>query len=513
MKLNRLNSIFISLVIAILLLGVIQINSFVKQYKLYEANFDSDVSSILENLNNDIDYKNHCFEIYSKTFIPPGETYFMAKQLYSGDSLKKSYDTVPMYYFGGGINKNIKPATFSNLTFGTPIIADIRIRFQYQLNGDTSIFYKYQQKLARTNDPDLIKNIISTADPFFKQYDTTFIDSVLKAQFVQKNISPGFAYALIRSGSDSILYASDKKYSEELLHKGIRYILNDRVTFIKPFYISVYFPEKNSILLQKVWLTLALSTLILLGLATGFWYFLKVINRQKRLSEMKNDFINNMTHEFNTPISNIALSIETILSNRQLSADKTEKVLHIISSENDHLRENVQRILQVASIDKGKLTTDFKPVNLVKLIRQVTAVFELALQEKGGEINIQCATDKVIIMGDETHLINMFYNLVDNAIKYCKRVPEINIYIKQDAMHTSVSIRDNGIGIAKEHLQHIFDKFYRVPHGDKHDVKGFGLGLNYVQYIVDLHGGMISVHSIVDEGTRFDIEFPAENKL
>ncbi len=493
------------------MLGIIQINSFINQYKLHEENFDSEVLTVLKKMNSKIDYKNHCFEIYSKTFIPPGETYFMAKQLYGKDSLLKNYDTVPMYYFGEGIDKSVQPASYTSLTFGTPIIADITIRFKYQLNNDSSTFYKYQQKLSKTNDRDLIKNIISDADPFFKQYDTTFIDSTLKATFIQQNIDSEFVYALIHLNGDSVIYASDKKYVPKLLTDGIRYTLNDRTTFIKPFYISIYFPNKNSAIFRKVWLMLLLSTIILLGLVIGFWYFLNVINRQKKLSEMKNDFINNMTHEFNTPISNIGLSIETILSNRHLGPDKMEKILYIISNENNHLRENVQRILQAASLDKGKLTHDFKQVNLVSLIKQVANTFELALKEKNGKINIHCDPGKIIIYGDEIHLINIFYNLIDNALKYCKREPEINIRVETIPGKVIVYIQDNGIGIAKEHLQNIFNKFYRVPSGDKHDVKGFGLGLNYVKHIVDLHGAAINVNSIIDKGTEFIITFPVEN--
>src|SRR5579863_432636 len=168
MKFNRLNSIFALLVTAILLLGIIQINSFVTQYKLHEESFNSEVTSILKKLNEKIEYKNHCFEIYSKTFIPPGETYFMAKEFSGNDSLSKIYDTVAMYYFGGGVDKRIKPATFTSLTFSNPIIAEINIRFKYQLD-DTSTFYKYQRRLSQTSDPIQMKNIISSADPFFKQ--------------------------------------------------------------------------------------------------------------------------------------------------------------------------------------------------------------------------------------------------------------------------------------------------------------------------------------------------------
>jgi two-component system, OmpR family, phosphate regulon sensor histidine kinase PhoR len=512
MKFNRLNSIFILLVTAIVLLGIIQLNSFVNQYKLHEENFNSQVISVLKKLNDKIDYKNRCFETYSKTFIPPGETYFMAKQFYGNDSLSKNYDTVPMYYFGEGIDKSVQPASFTSLTFSNPIIAEIRIRFKYELN-DTTTFYKYQRKLSKTNDPVLIKNIISGADPFFKQYDTTFVDSVLKSELSEQTIASSFVYAFIRSGNDSVLFTSDKKLVPQLLTKGIRYPLNDKATFIKPFYLSVYFPDKSSALLKKVWVTLLLSTLILLGLAIGFWYFLKVINRQKKLSEMKNDFINNMTHEFNTPISNIALSIETLLSNHQLPPDKTEKILCIISNENNHLRENVQRILQAASLDKNKFYLDFKPVDLLAIIRQVANTFELALQEREGKINILCNIDKAIITGDETHLINIFYNLIDNALKYCRRKPEINITIELAMDKVFISIQDNGIGIAKEHLAYIFNKFYRVPSGDTHDVKGFGLGLNYVKHVVDMHNGIIKVTSIVNKGTAFEILFPSKNNL
>jgi two-component system phosphate regulon sensor histidine kinase PhoR len=503
----RLNIIFTLLVAAVILLGGFQVYSFTEQYKLHQEEVGEKVTGILKKLKEQIEIRNRCFEVYSKTFIKTGDCYFMAVSSNTGN--KREIDTVPMYYMGDSLRNNTKLFQYGSFSFPCPVTAEVNVRFKYEVE-DTVAFYNYRQKVMHTMDLAIVKNIISGEAPFFQQYDTSYIDSTLRTEFSQSGLGSDFVFALRLQENDSVLYISQRQFIPHANTNGIKYGMTNRLTLIRPFYISIYFPHKNSVVLAESWFPLTSSTIILLGLTIGFWYFLRVIRKQKKLSEMKNDFINNMTHEFNTPISNIALGVETILSkSKQNLEERDRKILEIIANENFHLRENVSRILQVASIEKGTMPLHTTNINICLVIKHVVNTFDVIAKKSEAKININYDEGSSILNGDETHLVNVFYNLIDNALKYCDKKPLIDITLKQLGDKIFVSISDNGIGIPQEQLEHIFDRFYRVSYGYKHDVKGFGLGLSYVKNIILLHKGSISVKSKLGQGTIFEISFPA----
>ena len=230
--------------------------------------------------------------------------------------------------------------------------------------------------------------------------------------------------------------------------------------------------------------------------------------QQKKLSKMKNDFIDNMTHEFNTPISNIGLSIETLFENDSINNEKSKRILNIIANENERLRENVERILQIAAVDKDVFNLKPESIPIESLIKKVLSDFDLRIENAHAKINYtnRCTEDK--LFADETHLINVLYNLIDNAIKYSNDSPVIDIYTENRKGELVITIKDNGKGIAKDELKKIFEKFYRITDANIQDVKGFGLGLSYVKNIVIAHKGRIEVNSELGKGTQFDIFIP-----
>ncbi|MES1216463.1 MAG: HAMP domain-containing sensor histidine kinase [Bacteroidota bacterium] len=254
------------------------------------------------------------------------------------------------------------------------------------------------------------------------------------------------------------------------------------------------------------------SVILILLLIALFAYIIYVINRQKILSELKNDFINNLTHEFNTPLFSIGLTSNLLLrSDAVNNSGKLKSYVELITTEKNRVQTQVDKILKLTAIESASLILQKEPVDMHDLIGQNIARFTAAITEKGGTISFRPGTTKYLVLGDPVHLFNAFSNLLDNAYKYSDKSPEIVITTRNSGNEFIVSIADNGIGLAKTEVNMIFSKFYRVKQGDRHDVKGFGLGLSYVKKIVDLHNGSIEVKSRPGEGSEFIIHLPCQN--
>ncbi|MBN1820152.1 MAG: HAMP domain-containing histidine kinase [Prolixibacteraceae bacterium] len=274
-------------------------------------------------------------------------------------------------------------------------------------------------------------------------------------------------------------------------------------------WLHVYFPKKSGYILRDTGLTV-IPLVILTGLLIAiFTYTILIILRQKKLSIIKNDFINNMTHELKTPISTISLASQMLEDGSITNTPKTiEHISRVINQESKRLSFQVEKVLQMAVFNEGRLKLKFKPLDMNSLIENVISNFELKVQNKNGELLSNLEAEFSEIKGDEVHITNVIFNLLDNAVKYSNGTPRIEISTKNKKDFIVVSVRDNGVGIAKEHLSQIFERFYRVPTGNVHNVKGFGLGLSYVKKIADVHNAEIKVDSTLNKGTVFSIYFP-----
>lgn len=272
-------------------------------------------------------------------------------------------------------------------------------------------------------------------------------------------------------------------------------------------YFTVYFPNVQPKSIESAsfvspWVYLII---IILFVIVFFAFSLGIIIRQKRLSEVKTDFINNMTHELKTPISTISLSSEMLMRMNldDENQEKIRKYASIIFKENKRLENQVERVLNVAKLDKEQVILDKELFNVHELLDEVKENFEFNQTEIGGTITLDCGALDHQIQADSVHLTNVVYNLLDNAIKYCDGKAMIHILTKNERNGLFIEVSDNGIGIKKENIKLIFDKFYRVPTGNVHDVKGFGLGLFYVKLIIEAHKGKIEVKSTIGKGTTF----------
>jgi len=277
----------------------------------------------------------------------------------------------------------------------------------------------------------------------------------------------------------------------------------------EPGYLNLYFPGKTRFLWSSFIPILLMSSLFTGLLLFCFSFTIYIIFRQKKVSSMKTDFINNMTHEFKTPIATISLASDSILSPGILeSSEKVKRFIGIIKQENARMLKQVENVLQVAQLDKKEIQLKYELIDMHELIEGVVVNAELKVQSRGGNIKLNLLAPKHHLTGDKTHLTNLVSNLLDNAEKYTIAVPEILISTRNTRKGIDISFTDNGIGIPKDAQKHIFERFYRVHTGNLHDVKGFGLGLSYVRDIVEAHGGRISVKSEPGKGSTFHILLP-----
>jgi two-component system, OmpR family, phosphate regulon sensor histidine kinase PhoR len=341
------------------------------------------------------------------------------------------------------------------------------------------------------------------------EVDVSLLEVLLKSEFEKRNIEADFEYGVYDCSREKMQYGdyvpmqtTREKTSTRKFPAWSNYA----------YYFGVQFPKREAHLINQmgIW---SFSSMVLLLVILFFAYTLFVILKQKRLSEIQKDFINNMTHEFKTPISTIAVSTEVL--KRPDIIYHPERLLNyttIIEKENIRLKHQVERVLQMARFDKEDIGLKKEKVDVHQIIRDAIQNTSLSLQEKHGTIVCDLMATNHVIAADKLHLTNVLYNLIDNAIKYCGGAPHIVIATSNSNKHLCIDVKDNGLGIAPANHKKVFQKFYRVPTGDVHDVKGFGLGLHYVKSVISAHRGTIKLDSDLNAGSTFKINLPAEQR-
>jgi two-component system, OmpR family, phosphate regulon sensor histidine kinase PhoR len=339
------------------------------------------------------------------------------------------------------------------------------------------------------------------------------LKEVLALALSETGIDLEYKYAIKNSnlGRDKMIFG-DADFDPGRIKVFPQPLFQNDLNGAKPNYLYVYFPKRSGYLLRETGFTI-IPTLILTAILIAiFGYTIMVIFRQKKLSMIKNDFINNMTHELKTPISTISLASQMLEDGSITNTPQTiEHISRVINQESKRLSYQVEKVLQMAVFNEGKLKFKFKEFDANKMIETVAANFELRVKNKNGTLITEKTAKNAVISGDEVHITNVIFNLLDNAVKYSDDSPEIKIVTENKKDQLAISVQDKGIGIPKEHQSQIFDRFYRVPTGNIHNVKGFGLGLSYVKKIVDSHNAKIKVESAVNKGTKFTILFPQIN--
>jgi two-component system, OmpR family, phosphate regulon sensor histidine kinase PhoR len=335
------------------------------------------------------------------------------------------------------------------------------------------------------------------------------LDSLISLELNIRGIDTRFEFGIYNPERDEFLMEKNQNSRKDLIEKGYASRLFPSDIFTSPEYLLLYFPHEKQFLLTELWGMLLISIILIIAIVYSFTYTITTIFRQKKLSEMKNDFVNNMTHEFKTPISTISLACEA-LNDREIlqSSDITASYIDIIEEENKRLAGMAEKILQTAVIEKGQLKMKKEKIDLHEVISDVIRNIRIQVEIKDGLIIKDFRAGTSIIEGDRVHLTNLVYNLLDNANKYTPRKPVIRVSTDNTTNGILLTIEDNGIGISKNEQKKIFDKLYRVPTGNIHEVRGFGLGLSYVKAIVREHNGKISLESEINKGSKFRIFLP-----
>ncbi len=378
-------------------------------------------------------------------------------------------------------------------------------------NADTSSSDSEKEKIRQQVIMSLLLNKISNNKKvnIEETISVGLIDTLLKQEFLSRGINTPYEFGVYSPERNKLVLQKTGRYELELLESNYNYEIFSTLNVNSKDMLRLYFPNYIQYNIHKI-LILALASIILsLLILFAFIYSVYTIIKQRKLSELKNDFINNMTHEFKTPISTISLACQ-VLSDKDVPHTDAmyEDYINIIGDENARLGQMAEKILQTAVIEKGTLHIRSEKINMHHLISNVIHRIAIQIEIRDGIIQTNLRANKIQVNGDKVHLSNVIYNLLDNANKYSPRKPQITVSTFDGEGGLNIQIADKGIGISKANLKRIFEKLYRVPTGDVHNVKGFGLGLSYVKFIVEKHGGNIQVESELNKGSKFTIFLP-----
>ncbi len=337
------------------------------------------------------------------------------------------------------------------------------------------------------------------------------LDSLLGKELKCASVSKDYVYGIFKEKDSQyeMIGGITDGLDEELFQSPLRVSLSCLYNHNGAYFISVYFLQEDYIIFKQMLGGFLISLILLLIIGGSFIYVIYVSFRQKRISLIKNDFVNNMTHEFKTPISTVSLSAEMLLKEEVIKDPKrAQKYAKVIFEENQRLKQQVDQVLQIAVIDKGEYKIRKRDIDTHKVLADLVSKLEISVNGRGGVVKTYFVAKYPKIFADKMHFINIVSNLFENANKYTPETPVIIVRTKNLKNGLAITVEDNGIGIKSEDQKDIFRQFYRVHTGNIHDVKGFGLGLYYVKLMTEAHGGQVKLTSNWGKGSTFEVFFP-----
>jgi two-component system, OmpR family, phosphate regulon sensor histidine kinase PhoR len=441
------------------------------------------------------------------------------------DQIMRSLDSLSYAYYSQILNDSLNPQSYrySSQSGQIEVFKDDRWQtieqhattsiladdIRHRGSGYDAIEDSYRQQSEILSE--LFEEMISARNPFrsVERYDKASLDSLIGIELANKGLHTDYEFGIFSSMQNRLLIEKTGNFTQALLDEGFVYPLTPGNLLSGSDYLVLYFPKQMRFMLIQLTGMLAISILIVLILIGAFFYAMHTIIQQKRLSLMKTDFINNMTHEFKTPISTVALACEALGDKDiQKSESLYNNYIHIISEENRRLGVMAEKILQTAILEKGDLKLRPEIFDVHEIIKEVVKTMSIQVEIRDGQIITDLLAAQSKLLADRIHITNIVTNLLDNANKYTPSKPAIVVATHNVENGIVISVSDNGLGISKQNQKKIFEKLYRVPTGNIHNVKGYGLGLSYVKFIVEKHKGSISVESEQGQGTRFRIFLP-----
>ena len=383
---------------------------------------------------------------------------------------------------------------------------------------------------------DVLKGLFLSDRPIEDRINRIALDTLLRQALAERGIEIPFAYAVRTEKKPQFLFTTLGMGAQQFDKEGYKAALFPNNMLETGNYVYVYFPTQQEFILGRLGFTVGASVVLILVILACFYIAISTIVRQKKLADIKNDFINNMTHELKTPISTISLAVEMAQEQLQVNNQRSvpfmagidartsdlegevetneridfrlSRYMNIIRDETRRLGSHVEKVLQMAMMDRGEIKLNLSSVNVHDVIEKVLNNLGLQIEQRGGEVDLNFDADREVVEADELHITNIVYNLLDNALKYSPETPHITLSTRSLPEGVSITVADKGLGMTSDQIDRIFEKFYRVPTGNRHDVKGFGLGLSYVKKIVDEHHGQILVESHPGKGSSFEVILP-----
>jgi two-component system, OmpR family, phosphate regulon sensor histidine kinase PhoR len=347
--------------------------------------------------------------------------------------------------------------------------------------------------------------------PIKKRLREEQLDSLLSASLIEQGIDLKYGFGVSSISNDSLQIVQPPEYQAELRRSDFRTRLFPQDLISAPSDLILYFPDRVNYLWRQMVPIMSATTLFVFVIVFCFIYAVRVILRQRRFASQMTDFINNMTHEFKTPISTVALACEAIARPDVIGdANKVTRFNRMIQDETTRMRTQVDRILQMAVLEEGDYELNLSEIDCHKIIEKAVENIALHIESRGGNIKCDLRAENPVILADKVHLTNIIHNLLDNANKYSPEKPLISISSNNIEGGILLNISDNGVGLSEEDQKHVFDKYYRVASGNIHNIKGFGLGLAYVKLMVAAHGGRINLQSQLGQGTTLELFLPSD---
>lgn len=385
------------------------------------------------------------------------------------------------------------------------------------LPDNASQVEEYVKKIIRSEPQMKVEQLVMQIEseflnnkvPIENRFETNTISNILLQSLSSSGLNLEFEFAITDHHSNIRLQSENFDLSKIKVTDVYKYNITPQNILQAQNYIVIYFPTLDKHTIDSVFTQLATSLSLTLLFIITFSISLFALLRQKKISEVKNDFINNMTHEFKTPIATIKLATASLKNAKTKdNQDITTNMLDIITQETSRMNHHIEQVLQMALLDKKNLEITKHKEDINEIIHDVVINSELVVSEKGGNINLITIDENVFLNVDRELMSNVFSNLIDNAIKYSKGAPEIKVTTFIEGKKFHIAFKDNGIGMSKEYQEKIFDKFFRAPTGNIHNTKGFGIGLNYAKEVVFAHKGDITVRSSPGKGSTFTVILP-----
>ncbi len=388
------------------------------------------------------------------------------------------------------------------------------LRYLNQLSPSQTIRLVQKSNIVSSILNDMI--LADSSRSIQDRVSMSIIDSLIRQEMKSKGIDIEYQFGVIdyrKEGNPQFIYSNQPNIEEVLLSSLYKAQLFPSDYYENFNYLSLNFPNKNKYIFTELISVLVASAGFILLIAVGFAVAISTILRQKRMSDITKDFISNMTHELKTPIATVSLACEALMDpDIRKMPTQGSRYLAMIQEENNRLALQVEKVLQIARLDRGDFKLKIVPLDIHNIIETAVRNIKIQVEQREGSIKTVLEAENPYIEGDEVHVANIINNLLDNANKYSPETPEISINTVSNHQGVRIFVSDKGQGISREMRNKIFDKFYRVPTGNLHDVKGFGLGLSYVKTMTEAHYGNISVKSELGKGSTFIIFLPYKHE-